>query len=818
MLDTVWQDVRFGARSLRRSPGFTVAAVLTLALGIGANAAIFSVLDAVVLRPLPYADPARLVAVWNRWTDTPQAPISAIEYFDYREGLRSFEHFGVTAGGAMTLTGAGEPVRIPIGAVSHGVLPALGVAPQHGRFFTAQEDTPGRNSVVLLSDELWRRRFAADPNVVGRRVVLSRAPYTVVGVMPAGFRLPRDFDSSAPAEAFVPLGFDRTTIPIRGNHFLTGVGRLRPGVSPAQAAAEIETFAERMAAEMPQDYPASLRFSATAIPLTDNLLGDLQPMLLTLLGAVGFVLLIACANITHLFLTRTERRHQELAVRAALGGGPWRMARPVIAESALVALGGGLLGLLCARAGTDALVALQPGALPRLDIATFDREVLIFTVAAVAAVTVLVSLVPAFRTARTRVATSDAATTVTSAPGRQRVRRVLVASEVALSLVLLLGAGLTIRSFFRLLSVDPGFSTERLLTATITVPESVYPTPDATSNFFASLLARLRAQPGVVDAGAVTGLPLVSARGDLNFQIEGRETPQGALSRRADWQVVTPGYFQAIGMRIVRGRGIEASDRAGTSGVIVFNESAARLHWPDGDALGARLKLGGNAGPGWVTVVGIVNDVRTGSLRDAPRPEMYLAHTQFRMFGRGTDPVRTMSVVLQARDAAAPLADTLRREVAALDPALAVDRVQTMETVRRLSVARLEFVTTLLGVFAGLALTVALVGVYGVMAYSVASRRREIGLRAALGASPRRVASLVLRQALTPAAAGIAAGLAGGILASRLLAEQLFEVAPHDPTTAALTASIVAAVALLACYVPARRAARLNPSSALRSE
>jgi putative ABC transport system permease protein len=815
MLDALAQDVRHAARSLRRSPGFTVAAVLTLALGIGANAAIFSVLDAVVLRPLPYRDPERLVGVWNSWTDTPRATLSSLEYFDYREQLRSFEQFGVMAGGAVTLTGAGEPARLAIGVVSHGVLPALGVAPQAGRLFTASEDQPERNFVVVLTDGLWRRRFAADPAIVGRRIVLDREGYTVVGVMPPGFRLPRDFDAAAPAEAFVPLGFDRTTIAIRGNHFLTGVARLRPGVSREQAAAEISAFAERMAREMPNDYSRSLNFSATATSLTADLLGDLRPMLLTLLGAVGFVLLIACANITHLFLTRTERRHQEFAVRAALGGGPWRMARPVVAESALVAVAGGALGLVCARLATTALIALQPDTLPRLDLLAIDRGVVLFTAGVVAAVTLVVSLIPALRTARTRVAMSATSTT---GPARQGVRRVLVASEVALSIVLLLGAGLTLRSFFRLLAVDPGYRTDRLLAATITVPDTVYDTPEATSNFYATLLTRMQDQAGVTAAGAVTGLPLRAARGDLNFQIQGRETPQGTLSRRADWQVVTPGYFEAMGMRLVQGRGIEPGDRADTPGVIVFNESAAKLHWPNGGALGARLKLGANAGPGVVTVVGIVNDVRTGSLRTAPRPEMYLAHTQFRMFGRGTEPMRTMTVAIQSDQAPGPLADTLRREVRALDPTLAVDRVQTMDTVRRLSVARLEFVTTLLGVFAGLALAVALVGVYGVMAYSVAARRREIGLRVALGAGPRRVVAFVLRQGLTPAAAGIAVGVPGGIAASRLLAAQLFEVAPHDPLTAVLTAGLVAAIAFAACVVPARRAARLDPSSALRSE
>jgi predicted permease len=717
----------------------------------------------------------------------------------------------------MTLTGTGDPLRIPVGVVSYGVLPALGVPPQLGRMFSREEDAPERNFVILLGDGLWRRRFGADPNVVGQRIVLDREAFTVVGVMPPGFRLPSQFDSPIPAEAFVPLGFDRTTIPIRGNHFLTGVARLRPGVTRAQADAEISAMAEQMARNLPQDYPASLHFSAAATSLTEDLLGDLRPLLFTLLGAVGFVLLIACANITHLFLTRAERRHQEFAVRAALGGGRWRVARPMVIESALVALAGGVLGLACARAATQGLIALQPDTLPRLDLVSVDGAVVLFTLGMVAAVTLLVSLIPALRSARPRLATSDGST-ATLGPGRQRIRRLLVASEIALCLVLLLGAGLTLRSFFRLLSVDPGYRTDHALTASITIPETVYATPAATSTFFATLLDRLRTQPGVMAAGAVTGLPLRSARGDLNFQIQGRETPQGALSRRADWQVVTPGYFDAIGMRIVQGRGIEAGDGADTEGVIVFNEAAAKLHWPDGNAIGARLRLGANAGPGWVTVIGIVNDVRTGSLRTAPRPEMYLAHTQFRMFGRGTEPMRTMAVVVQTRDAPAPLADVLRREVRALDPSIAVNRVDTMASVRRLSVARLEFIATLLGTFALLALTVAVVGVYGVMAYSVALRRREIGLRVALGANPARVVSFVLRQGLTPTAAGVALGLLGGMAASQQLSAQLFETAPHDPLTAVLTASAVSLVALAACYFPARLAARLDPSTALRSE
>jgi predicted permease len=395
---------------------------------------------------------------------------------------------------------------------------------------------------------------------------------------------------------------------------------------------------------------------------------------------------------------------------------------------------------------------------------------------------------------------------------------VLVASEVALSIVLLMGAGLATRSFWNLLSVDPGFRTDRVLTASVTLPTVAYPDPERTSRFYITLLDRLRGQTGVTAAGAVTRLPLADSGGDLNFQIEGRETPPGALSRRADWQVVTPGYFDAMSMRIVEGRGIEATDIAGSPGVIVFNHTAARLHWPDGDAIGKRLTLGGRAGPGVVTVVGIVNDIRTGDLTIAPRPEMYLAHTQFRMFGRGTEPMRSMAVTIRTSADPSAVAGTLRQDVAAIDANLSVDAVRTMADVRASSVSMQRFVWLLLAAFAAVALVVALVGVYGVMAYAVSQRQREIGVRMALGATTRNVVGLVLRQGLTPAGIGIGAGLAGGLVLGQTLRTQLYATSPTDPATAAATTALMAAAALLACYVAARRAAGVDPLAALRQE
>ena len=771
-----------------------------------------------MLRPLPYPEPGRVVGVWNSWNDTPRATISPAEYFDYRDQVTSFEQFGVYAFNSMTLTQQGDPERLPVGVISHGVLPALGIAPQLGRTFTADDDPPGANTVVLLTDGLWRRKFGADRAIVGRSIVLNRRAFTVAGVLPPGFRLPVELDSPDPAQAFVPLGLNRTTVPIRGSHFLRGLARLRPNVSPEQAAADIGRVAARLSADLPMDYPPSMQFAATVTPLAEDVVGDVRPLLLVLLGAVGFVLLIACANIANLFLSRGERRLHEFGMRAALGASRWRLLSVTMAESAVVAVAGGAVGVLGANAATTLLLALRPEGLPRLDTISFDWTVLLFLAGTTALVAMVVGALPALRGVRVTAVAVRAEKGATATPAHRRIRGVLVAGEVALSIVLLLGAGLATRSFWNLLSVDPGFRTDRVLTASITLPTAAYPDPERTSRFFITLLDRLRTQTGVTAAGAVTRLPLADGGGDLNFQIQGRETPPGTLSRRADWQVVTPGYFDALGMRVVQGRGIQPTDITGSPGVIVFNETAARLHWPDGDALGKRLTLGGRAGPGLVTVVGIVNDIRTGDLTVAPRPEMYLAHTQFRMFGAGTEPMRSLSITVRTASDPAGVAGTLRREVAALDGNLSVDAVRTMADVRASSVSMQRFVWLLLGTFAGVALMVAVIGVYGVIAYSVSQRRREIGVRMALGATAGSVIGLVLRQGLAPAALGLALGLPAALLLGRTLQGQLYGISPTDPATAVGVAALMAAAAFLACFVAARRAARIDPQVALRAE
>ena len=817
MAELLWQDLRHAGRALRRAPGFAAAAILTVAIGVGAMTAIFSVVHAVLLRPLPYAEPDRIVSVWTAWDDTPRGRLSPAEYFDVLDETEAFAHLGVWANGYETATTAGAPERLRTGYVSYGVLPSLGVEPRAGRGFTAADDVP-EASVVIITEGLWRRHYGGAPDVVGRRVVLDNRARTIVGIMPPGFRLPDDFDTPEPVELLVPLGLDRRRLPGRGSHFLLGVGRIHEGVSVAQADARVRAVADGFTRADPTEYPAAMRFTAGASPLHEDVVGDARPVLMTLLAAIGFVLLIACGNISHLFLSRGERRRGEFAVRLALGAGRTALVRQTLVESAMTALAGGAVGVLVAAISTRALVAISPQELPRLQSVGMDLPVLAFGLLASAIVGVAVGVIPALQTTHAAVSAGNGRAVAGAAPARQRVRRVLIASQVALAIVLTLGAGLMVKSLVRLLSVDPGYRPDGVLTASVSVPESEYADGERTSAFFQTLLGRLRDQPGVLAAGAVSGLPLTQPLGDLNFQIEGRETAPGQRSRRADWQVVTPGYFDAIGMRILQGRGIDATDDVDTPGVVIVNEAAAKLHWPGGDAIGRRLRLGGGAGPGLVTVVGIVNDVKHASLRAGARPEIYLAHTQFRFWGGGALPVRTLTLVVRGAGDPARMAATLRRELAATDPGLPLADVRTMASIRSASVASARFTSTLLSMFAVVALAVTLVGVYGVMAYAVAQRRREIGVRVALGAAPRAVVGLVLRQGFTPAAIGMAAGVLGGMALSGALRAQLFEVAPYDAATAVAVCIVVGTVALAACYLPAARAARVDPVTALRAE
>ena len=817
-IENTIKDVRYAARALRRNKGFTLAAVLTLSLGIGANTALFSVVNGVLLRPLPYAQPERLVALQNRWDGNDgHSSISPAEYFDYVDQLNAFERIGVSTPAIVSITNDGEPERLSAAAVSAGVLPVLGVAPELGRVFAPEEDVPSP-AVVVLSYELWQRRYAGADGVLSRRIIVNGVPRTVVGVMPKGFRLPDDLSSTTPAELFLPLGLHRDSVQIRGSHYLTGVARLRRGVTVEQGRTDIAAVASRFVAQYPNDYPEKMQFRAGVTPLLESVVGEVRPVLIILLAAVGFVLMIACANVAGLLLSRTEARRREMAVRTALGAARGRLVRQLLVESVVLALLGGLVGVGLAVLGTRGLVSLRPPDLPRLDAIGVDTRVLLFALAASTVVGVLFGLLPAIQATRLDVQSMlREAGRGFAGSRRQGARRVLVVGEVALALVLLVGAGLMTRSFVGLLSVDPGYRVDHVLTVPVTLPSARYAEDERVIGFFRELTRRVGGLPGVTTAGAVAGVPLVAERGDIGINIPERPLPAGESRRRADWQVVTPGYFQAMGMRLLRGRGIEEADRANTPGVVVINQALANKYWAGEDPLGKRFILGGRAGPGEVTIVGVVGDVRHASLASAPEPEMYLAHTQFRFWGGG-GMLRALSLVVRTSGEPSALTRAVRAEVAALDPQLPLGTFRTMEQVRGESVSQPRFLMFLFSVFSIISLAIAIIGIYGVIAHGVAQRRKEIGIRVALGARPSTVAGMVVRQGMVLAAVGIAVGLVMAFAMTRFLSGFLFAVTATDPITLGLVTCSLAAAALAATYVPALRATRTDPVEVLRAE
>ena len=820
--ENTMKDVRYAVRALRRNPGFTSVAVLTLALGIGANTALFSVVNGVLLRPLPYADPERLVSIRNIWGENRNpldavASISPAEYFDYLERMTAFESFGVYTPLVLSLTGDGEPERLSSAAMSAAVFQALRVVPATGRAFSPTEDVPGVH-VAVIGHGLWQRRFAGARDVIGRTIMVDGRATTVVGVMPEGFRLPEQLSDPDPAELFVPLGLSRDSVTIRGSHFLSGVARLRRGVTAAQGSADVEAVARRFPIDFPSDYPAKMNFTAGALPLLDSVVGQVRPTLIVLLGAVGFVLLIACANVASLLLSRTESRRREMAVRTALGAARGRLLRQLLVESVVLALTGGVAGVALASVGTRLLVALRPPNIPRLDDIGVDVRVLLFALAASTVVGVLFGLLPAIQATRLDVQSMlREGGRGNSSGGRQGARRALVIAEVAIALVLLVGAGLITRSFVQLMSVDPGYRVDHVLTVPIDLPNARYPDAGRVITFYQELSRRVGALPGVTATGGVAGVPLVAARGDLGLEIEGRPVAPGEQRRRADWQVVTPGYFKAIGMRLVRGRAIEDADLETSPGVVVINEAMAKKYWPNDEPLGKRFRLGGRAGPGMVTIIGVVADVRQASLAATPEPEMYLAHTQFRFWGGGGI-LSSLNLVLRTTGEPSALSRAVRGEITALDAQLPVGEFRTMEQVRGASVSQPRFLMFLFSTFSVVALAIAVIGIYGVIAYGVAQRRKEIGIRVALGARPSSVAGMVVKQGVVLAAAGIAVGLVLAFALTRFLAGFLFAVTPTDPITLVVVVASLGVAALLASFIPAHRATRTDPVEVLRAD
>ena len=821
MTDTLLRDLRYVIRGLRHRPGFAAIAILTLALGIGANTAIFSAVNGVLLRPLPYRSADRLAMIYAHWQLKDRAELSESEYWDMREQSRSFEGIAAFADGSANLTGSGTPERLLTGYMTAGTLPLVGVAPAIGRAFTAAEDLPGQPPVVLLSDGLWRRRFGADRGIVGRQILLDDAPTTVIGVMPPGFQLPLHY-SGMPKEAWGPLALDPAADRgERGYHYLSTIARLRDGITVEAASREVSALMRRMKATYPDEYADEFNGSAAGVP--DAVTGGVKPAMLVLLGAVALLLLIACANVAALLLARSEARSREIALRTALGAGRGRIVRQLLTESVVLAVAGGLLGIALAALGVRAFIAAAPSSIPRLDAIGLDGRVLAFTAAISLLTGVLFGLAPAVHAAGSDVsaALSDGARGGTAGRSRQLFRRVLVVGQIALALILVTASGLLVQSFMRLSHVDPGFDPDHLLTARIDLSSVRYHDNRQIRTFYHDLVQRLSALPGVKSAAAARALPMTGRLdiGDWSFVMEGRYSnpPKPEDRRHADWQTVTPEYFRTMRIPVMQGRAFEERDDLNAPGAMIVNQTLASQVWPGGDAIGQRVLLGGGTTDSiWRTVVGVVGDVKHRGLDAAPRPEMYMPEAQWPA-GTGTAP-RSLYLTIRTAGDPALLANAVRTTLASIDPDVPLAEVQTMSDALGDWAAQRRLTTLIVTLFAVLALTLGAVGIYGVMAHLVTLRTREIGIRIALGAIPSEILTLVATQGTAMAVAGIVLGTAGSFAATRLLGGMLFQVRPTDPLTFAGTALVLAGVAAAATLVPAVRATRVDPMEALRNE
>jgi predicted permease len=814
---TLLQDLRYALRQMRRAPAFTAVAVLTLALGIGADTAIWSVLDSVLLSPLRYRDPGRLVAVYSAFPGQgfDHFWVSPPEYLEYRQWSRSLADVGAYVPYAFNVAGTTAPVRVRSAYATASLFSTLGVAAARGHVITPRQDLPNSEPVVLLSDGLWHRAFGGDPRIVGRRVMVDGTPSTVAGVMPPGFDV-----ADLHVDVWAPLGLGPLDPKRRGSHFLYLVGRLRPGVGLPAARAELASLVRDWRsrsggarhAPNPEDHPFAMR------PLLDEQVGAVRAKLELLAGAVGLVLLIACANVANLLLARSESRQREVAVRAALGASGARLMRQLLTESVLLSLLGGALGLALAAAGVRALATAHADSIPRGAEIAIEPRTLAFTLAVALLTGLLFGFAPALH-ARGRAFAAglrEGGRRATAGGGRQprqRLRSALVVAELALAALLVSGAGLLLKSFWELSRVDPGFDPAGVLSFTLALPQPTYPKPPQAAAFYDRLVARLAVLPGVTGAAAASGLPpkrQVDAN-DLDFATVPRD-PKGHWQNVDYWQVVTPDYFRTLRVPLVAGRTFTAGDGAGRPGVVVINETMARTFWPHRSPLGDRVRVPGNP---WLTIVGVVHDVKQGGMDEKTGTELYFPSAQ--MTEESGQTYRSRYLVVRASSGAlAELAAAVRREVRALDPALPVDQVRPLAEVVEASMGQTRLVLRLVLLFAAIALALAAIGTYGVLAYAVAQRRQEIGVRMALGAGPARVLALVLRQGLGLAAAGLALGVVLTLALQRMFAALLFHVAPSDPWALAGVVLVLATVALVASGLPAARAARVAPAIALR--
>ena len=808
------QDILYGFRMLKKHPGFTVIAIVTLALGIGANTAIFSVVNATLLRPLPFKDPDRVVMVWGAIPKMAAVtlPNSSANFLLLKAQSQSFERLAAFRSWAWQSTGGGEPELLQGARVTADFFEAVGAGPVLGRVFTAEEDVPNHAPVAIISYGLWQRKFGGDPNVIGKTIMLTGQSAMIVGVMPKGFRFPGaanmipGLQFALQNDVWMPLAITDEERQRHGNLNLAVIGRLKPGVSPLQGETELRAIQQSLPL-------GTVGYTLNAVPLHQQMVGNIRKPLLVLLATVALVLLIACANIANLLLARATSRQKEIAIRAALGAARRRIVGQLLTESLLLSLIGGAIGLLLAVWGNSLLVSLIPREVPRIDDTGVDARILLFTFAISVMTGVIFGLVPALQASRFDLNKSlkEGGRDTPAGASKNRLRSLLVVSEVAIALVLLIGATLLMRSFTRLLDVAPGFNPEKVLTLELQLADlapSRYESKDEQVKFFDQLFARLQSLPGVANAGGVLSLPLSGASESTDVILEGQEAVPAGQRPEADYTIVTPGYFATLQIPLLQGRQSSAQDKLGEPLVIVINDILAARLWPGQDAIGKRLRVGFEKEPR--EVVGVVGSIKQAALDAEARPAMYMQHAQ--------SPTNRLTVLVRTTGEPLAIAGAVREQVRAIDKDVPVTQVQTMEKVLGASVAQPRFSMLLVGLFASLALILSAVGIYGVMAYSVSRRAHEIGVRMALGAGAGQVLKLVLKDGMSLALAGIGVGLVGAFGLTRLMASLLFGVGAKDPVTFASVAVFLAFVAFIACYIPARRATKVDPLIALRNE
>jgi predicted permease len=812
------QDIRYGFRMLRKSPGFTFVALLTLALGIGANTAIFSVVNATLLRPLPYENPSRIVLVWGTnpggfgWRG--KTGFSTPNFQDYKEHNKVFEEMGAFIGSSgFTLTGTDAAEHIKSGNVTSDFFKVLKVQPILGRPLIPEDEQVGRDHVVVLSHRLWQRRFGAEKNIVGQTLQLDAKPYTVVGVLPPGFEFSIP-DYFAQKDLWVPAILPNDK---RSHNFISVLARLKPGVTLRTAQADLDAITARLTAEYSSEMSG---FGTRLVPLHEQIVGDIRPALLILFGAVGFVLLISCANVANLQLARASTRQKEIAVRAALGASRVRLVRQLLTESMLLAVIGGVLGVLIGSWGIKLLTGLQPASLPTGTNITIDFKVLGYSLALSVVTGILFGFAPALQSKPARLSESLKEGGRTSAGGDsgRRIRGLLTISEIALSLVLLIGAGLLIRSFVGLLMVDPGFETKNILTVPMDLPGYAYPETTKQAEFYTEVMERIRALPGVTAVGATSDLPPTKSSHSSSFTIEGHPSAEPANEASSvQNHLATPNYFRTMGIPLAAGREFSEADTSSAPPVGLINQSFARRFFPNENPIGQRLKFDSSKTPNpWITIVGVVGDVRGFGLDKQPSSEIYLAYQQPNVWY--FSPLPYLQLVVRTAGEPNTAAASVLGVVHEFDKNLPLPRAQTMEDILAASISARRFNMVLLGVFAGLATILAAVGIYGMISYSVAQRTREIGIRMALGARRMDVMKLVLRNGMILALSGVAIGLAGAFALTRLMTTLLFGIKSTDAMTYTIVSVSLLAVALLACLIPARRAAKVDPLVALRYE